>query len=519
MAAEAGDAHDRTSLAEATEKVARAHASQGAMRKLSQAEVDRAVAAMSRALIPEAGRLAELAHRETGFGNVADKTTKNLFASERVASHIASLRTVGILADDPATGITQIGEPMGVVAAIVPSTNPTSTAIFKVLIAVKARCPIVLSPHPSARSCVVESFRLLDSAARSAGVPEGAIQCLETVSIAGTEALMKSRHTAVILATGGIGLVRAAYSSGKPAYGVGPGNVPVYVHSSAEAARAVRDVVAGKIFDFGTLCSSEQALVYDASIGAQVSQALETERVHVCSSSEAEKLAKWVIGERGLVNAKAVGRSPQALAEASGFKIDASVRAIAARVAGVGRDHPLSAEKLCPVLALYEVAGPDEGIAKCQQLLAFGGTGHTVGIHAADEDLLRRFALAQPASRVIANSQTSMGATGHTTMLEPSFSLGCGAAAGNITSDNITPLHLINVKRLARVRPPLAKVTTGPSQVPLEAPKAPVDFVCEDDVRRAKREGRRIHLAPRALVTPAAQDEARGSDVLVRPRD
>ena len=517
MAAETNQANDRTALAEAADKAALAHASLSAMRSLTQADVDLIVAAMSRAAIPEANRLAELANRETGYGNVPDKTTKNLFASERVAAHIASIKTVGIIRDDAATGITEIGEPMGVLAAIIPSTNPTSTAIFKSLIGIKARCPVVLSPHPSARHCVIESFGVLVKAARASGLPEGALQCLETVSMAATESLMRSRHTAVILATGGIGLVRAAYSSGKPAYGVGPGNVPVYVHSSADTARAVRDVIAGKTFDYGTLCSSEQALVFDASVRERVMKALEAERVHILSDEEASKVAKFVIGERGLVNARAVGRSAQVLAEASGFRVDPATRALAARVPGVGRDHPLSAEKLCPVIALYEVSGPDDGIRRCQDLLAFGGTGHTVGIHASDEDLLRRFALAQPASRVIANSQTSMGATGHTTALQPSLSLGCGAAAGNITSDNITPLHLINIKRLARVRP--AGATTGGQATPPPPKVETVNFVCEDDVKRAKREGRRIFLAPRALVTPAARDEAQGSDVLVTPRD
>lgn len=511
--------NDPAALAEAAEKAARAHASLRAMRALSQADVDRMVGAMGRAAASEARRLAELAHGETGFGNVADKTTKNLFASERVADHIAPLKTVGVLRDDSTTGITEIGEPMGVVAAIIPSTNPTSTAIFKALIAVKARCPIVLSPHPSARTCVIESFRVLEAAARSAGLPEGALQCLETVSLAATESLMRSPYVALVLATGGIGLVRAAYSSGKPAYGVGPGNVPVYVHASADTGRAIRDVVAGKTFDFGTLCSSEQALVFDSSISAQVFKALETERVHVLSSEEAGRVASWVIGERGFVNAKAVGRSAQAIAEASGFRVADGTRALAARVGGVGRDHPLSAEKLCPVLALYEVAGSDEGIARCRELLSFGGTGHTAGIHAGDEDLLRRFALAQPASRVIANSQTSMGATGHTTSLEPSLSLGCGAAAGNITSDNITPLHLINIKRLARVRRQAVTAVTPTKVSEAAASVGTTDFVCEDDVLRARREGRRIFLSPRAIVTPAARDAAHGSDVLVDARN
>ncbi len=504
---------DRLSVAEAKDKAGRAHAALTHMRALSQEAVDRMVAGLARAVAREATRLAESAHRETGFGNVRDKTTKNLFASERVASHIAGLKTVGIIRDDARSGITEIGEPMGVVAAVVPSTNPTSTAIFKALIAMKARCPIVMSPHPAARDCVVETFQVLEAAARSLGLPDDALQCLTTVSIAGTEALMKSPHTAVILATGGIGLVRAAYASGKPAYGVGPGNVPVYIHASADTAKAVGDVIAGKTFDYGTLCSSEQALVFDTAIASEVLRALEAEQVHLLSDDESQRVASWVIGERGLVNAQAVGRSAPALAEAAGFKVPSGTRALVARVAGVGREHPLSAEKLCPVLALYEVAGPDEGIRRCQDLLAFGGTGHTAGIHANDEDLLRRFALAQPASRVIANSQTSMGATGHTTALEPSLSLGCGAAAGNITSDNITPLHLINIKRLARPRGGTADpLRRGPTEVRVQ-----VDFVSEEDVRRARREGRQIHLAPRAIVTPAARDAAAESGVLLVP--
>ncbi|MEO8501251.1 MAG: aldehyde dehydrogenase family protein, partial [Vicinamibacteria bacterium] len=352
MAAETHQSDNGASLAEAADKAARAHAALPAMRSLAQSDVDRIVAAMSRAATAEAARLADLANRETGYGNVADKTAKNLFASDRVARHIATLKTVGVIREDQATGITEIGEPMGVVAAIVPSTNPTSTAIFKALIGVKARCAMVLSPHPSARTCVIESFRAMESAGRAAGLPEGALQCLESVSLAATESLMKSRHTAVILATGGIGLVRAAYSSGKPAYGVGPGNVPVYVHRSADTARAVRDVIAGKTFDYGTLCSSEQALVFDASIRDGVMRSLEAERVHVLTPDESAKVAKFVIGERGLVNPRAVGRSAPAVAEASGFKVDPLTRALAAPVAGVGREHPLSAEKLCPVIAL-----------------------------------------------------------------------------------------------------------------------------------------------------------------------
>lgn len=498
------------SVVEAIEKARRAATTKDTLRSFTQAQVDSIVEAVARAAASQAVPLAVSANRETGFGNADDKTAKNRFASERVAEYIRPLKTVGIVREDEKTGITEIAEPMGVMAAVIPSTNPTSTAIFKAIIGIKARCPVVLSPHPSARQCVAETFQVVRAAAIQAGLPDDALQCLETVSIAGTEALMKARDTSVILATGGIGLVRAAYASGKPAYGVGPGNVPVYLHSSANTARAVRDVIAGKTFDYGTLCSSEQALVYDRPLATVVRSALDSERVHVLSADEAEKVARCVVTERFMVNPKMAGRSAQAIADASGIKVASGTRALAAPLTGVGRAFPLSIEKLCPVIALYEVDGPKEGISRCRELLSFGGTGHTCGIHAADEDLLREFALAQPASRVIANSQTSMGATGATTSLAPSMSLGCGAAAGNITSDNITPLHLVNIKRLARSKESLAEAARA-------AQKAVpgVDFVCEDDVRRAKREGRKIQLAPKAIVTPAARDEAAGSDVLI----
>jgi acetaldehyde dehydrogenase (acetylating) len=305
--------------------------------------------------------------------------------------------------------------------------------------------------------------------------------------------------------------------------------VPVFIHRSADAARAAAHVVAGKTFDFGTLCSSEQAVVCDEPLKDAVLQALRAGGVYVLSDTEAAAVARVVVTPQRLANPEIVGRPAPYIAARAGVAVPPETRVLMAPLQGVGREFPLSIEKLSPVLAFYVVRDWQEGVKRCQELLRYGGTGHTAGIHASDEEVIRAFALAQPVSRVIANTQTSMGATGATTALAPSMSLGCGAWAGNMTSDNITPLHLVNVKRLAY---PFTRPSRGPagasapspapSQVP--APSAPgaeeaLDFVCEDDVRRALRAGKRLRLAPRAIVTPAARDLAEGQQVLVRTED
>ncbi|HET7291490.1 MAG TPA: aldehyde dehydrogenase family protein [Vicinamibacteria bacterium] len=499
---------DTRSVAEARALAAKARAAQRILAGFTQVEVDRIVAAMAQAAREAAERLARLAHEETGFGNVPDKTAKNLFAAVTVHDYIRPLRTVGILREDKENRVVEIAEPMGVVAAVIPSTNPTSTAINKALISVKARNAVVMSPHPAARRCILETEQVLARAAKDAGLPEDAIACLTEVSLAGTQELMRCRDTGVILATGGIGLVRAAYSSGKPAYGVGPGNVPAYVERTADVPKAVRDVINGKTFDYGTLCSSEQALVCDEAIRDQVVEEVERNGGRFLSDVEAAAVARVVVTPQGLANPEIVGKPAPYIAQKAGVSVPAETRVLVARLSGVGREHPLSIEKLSPVLAFYVVKDWHEGCERCLELLRFGGTGHTLGIHSRDDTVIREFALRKPVFRIVANTQTSMGATGYTTGLAPSMSLGCGAYAGNITSDNITPLHLINVKRLAYERRP------GPARSGLGA-EGPRDFVAEADVRRALVEGRRIRLSRGALVTPSARDLARGKDVFV----
>jgi acetaldehyde dehydrogenase (acetylating) len=502
-----GSASEGPSVQEARSLAAKAREAQRILAGFTQAEVDRVVDAMAAAIQPEAERLARLAHEETGFGNVRDKTTKNLFSAVEVHAYIRPLRTVGILREDRERRVVEIAEPMGVVAAVIPSTNPTSTAIFKALVGIKARDAVVLSPHPSARKCILETSRIMERAARAAGLPDAALSCMSEVTLEGTQELMRCRDTSVILATGGIGLVRAAYSSGKPAYGVGPGNVPAYVERTADVPKAVRDVISGKTFDYGTLCSSEQALICDEAIKDEVMAEVRKNGGYFLSETEAAAVARVVVTPQRLANPEIVGRAAPIIAQKAGIAVPPETRVLVAPLAGVGRDFPLSIEKLCPILAFYVVKDWHEGCLRCLELLRFGGLGHTLGIHSRDDVVIREFALKKPVFRIVANTQTSMGATGYTTGLAPSMSLGCGALAGNITSDNITPLHLINVKRLA-----YEKRSPGHPPAPAEGPA--LDFVSEADVRRALTEGRRIRLAPKAIVTPSARDLASGRDVL-----
>jgi acetaldehyde dehydrogenase (acetylating) len=536
---------DLLSIQQARTLAAAAREAQKTLAGFSQEQVDRIVKAMAEAAAREAERLARLAHEETGFGNVADKTRKNLFAAVDVHEYIRGMRTVGVLREDKARRVVEIAEPMGVVAAVIPSTNPTSTAIFKALVSIKGRNAVVMTPHPSARKCILETVKVMHGPAVAAGLPPDALSCMTEVSLEGTQELMRVREVGVILATGGIGLVRAAYSSGKPAYGVGPGNVPAYIEKTADVPKAVKDVIAGKTFDYGTLCSSEQSIVCDEAIRDQVIAEVKKNGGYFLSDAESAAVAKVVVTPQRLANPAIVGKPAPYIAEKAGLKVPPDTRVLVAPLAGVGRDHPLSIEKLSPVLAFYVVKDWYEGCERVLQLLRYGGTGHTMAIHSRDDAVIREFALKKPVFRIIANSQSSMGATGYTTGLAPSMSLGCGAYAGNITSDNITPMHLINVKRLAYELPregrsapaPAASAPAAPdlkSQVaafvaervggsapapaPVSVPAADaVDFVSEDDVRRALREGRTIALKPGAIVTPSARDLADGRGVLIFP--
>jgi acetaldehyde dehydrogenase (acetylating) len=457
-----------------------------------------------------------------------------------------------------------------VVAAIIPSTNPTSTAIYKILISLKSRNAVVLSPHPAARNCILKTVEVLKAAALAAGAPPGILDSMSEVTVEGTQELMSHRKTSVVLATGGMGLVRAAYSSGKPAFGVGPGNVPAYIESSADVPRAVRDVLTGKSFDNGTLCCSEQALLCDAGIEAQVRDVVSREGGYFLSEEQIETVSRIAVLPSRLANPEIVGKSAPFIARKAGFDVPAGTRVLVAELPGVGRDYPLSIEKLSPILAFYVVKDWREGCERAKAILAYGGMGHTLSIHSGNDQIIREFALQKPAFRIVANSPATHGAVGFSTGLSPAMTLGCGAYGGNITSDNITPLHLINVKRLAYgIRPvdiakaleeygypgarsaPAAPPARSPSledriaaflssrgvgtaaptsgfEAEPAPPRAPspkttpvpsveaLEFVSELDVRSALNEGRKLPVGPETLITPSARDLGNENNVFLR---
>jgi len=453
---------DLASMAEARALARAARVAQAQLAELSQERIDAIVDAMAAAIRPQVEALARMACDETGFGVYADKITKNRFAAERVYEFIRPMRTVGVLRRDESRKIIEIAEPFGPVAAIVPSTNPTSTAIYKILIALKARCAIVISPHPSAARCISRTAEIMAGAAAQAGAPVGTIGWMSTVTLEGTQELMRQREVAVILATGGLGLVRAAYSAGKPAYGVGPGNAPCYVHQSADVAKAASDILLGKSFDNGLLCSSPNSIVADKAIDAGLRAALEARGGHFLTPGDAQTLAGVLVTPQRLPNPAFVGKTAVEIAQAVGITVAPGTRALIALLEGVGRDHPLSIEKLCPVLAYYVVDDWRAGCERCKQILRYGGMGHTMSVHATDDQIVLEFGLHKPAFRIVVNTPTTHGSVGLTTGLDPAMTLGCGGWGGNITSDNISPLHLLNIKRVAYELRPATAIAAAP---------------------------------------------------------
>jgi acetaldehyde dehydrogenase (acetylating) len=582
---------DLQAIQAARDLVEAASRAQAVVAGFDQAKIDAICRSMATAAHSHSMRLATLAHEETGYGVPADKNVKNLFSAVDVHNYFRNLRTVGVVRD---TGsVVEIASPRGVVAAIIPSTNPTSTAIFKILIAIKSRNAIALSPHPGATRCVVETVNVMREAGVKAGLPSEAIGCIELTTIEGTESLMKHKLTAVILATGGLGLVRAAYSSGKPAFGVGPGNVPAFIERTADAPKAVRDILAGKCFDNGTICASEQSVVVDAPLDREVRSQLVAQGAFFLNHSQADQLARLVVSPQRSLNPKIVGKPATTIAQMAGLNVPPNIRCLIAEVGGVGRDFPLSIEKLSPILAYYVVNGLEEGSRLCDEILHYGGMGHTASIHTRSRDAALRYGVLMPAARVVVNTPATHGAIGFSTALAPSMTLGCGSWGGNVTSDNISPLHLMDIKRVAFETRPVTAVaipqdtpavqsplTTssqapGPPQPaaipsqpqvdqaeiaalvdrfmaarkpsataetinagisesvaaannqtqtapPLAAPMPPapeaavdkaasngrraVDFVCEEDVKRAIAAGEKIYINAKTIVTPAARE-------------
>ena len=412
--------------------------------------IDEMVQAMARAIEPEALRLGQMAVEETGYGNANDKRIKNLFNSLAVADWLRNVKTLGVLWQDDVTKVAAIGEPMGVVAALVPVTNPTSTIIFKVLSAIKAGNAIVCAPHPRGVRCGLETTRVMAHAAGQMGAPRGLIQCLEHVTNQGTAELMRHRRTSVIMATGGPGMVKAAYSSGKPTLAVGAGNVPAYVHrSKADSLGEVAEqILMSKSFDYGTACVSEQAVIADRPVARELRHEMKLRGAYFCTGAEAGRLAKLIFTDTLAIHPDHVGQSAPKLANLAGFDVPPRTRVLISEQTVVGRAAPLSAEKLNPILAWYEAADVAAGLDLSNQIVRFGGWGHTAVIHSADAAVVAEFGRI-PAGRILVNTPAIAGGMGFSTDLEPSFMLGTGTASGSIVSDNVTALHLINIKRIA----------------------------------------------------------------------
>jgi acetaldehyde dehydrogenase (acetylating) len=446
---------DLRSIQQARRMMQDARAAQQALGGVTQARVDQVCAAMAEAAYGASQRLGRMAAEETGYGVPDHKTIKNQFASRVVWERIKDTRTVGIIHYDKNREIYEIAWPMGVIAALTPSTNPTSTVINKILMALKARNAIVIAPHPAATNCCVETARLMNRAAVAAGAPEGLIHCMSEITLPGTNELMSHKYTALILATGGSGMVRAAHSQGKPAYGVGPGNVPVYVDRSADLEKAARYIVGSKAFDYSLICATEQSVVADRPIANRLRQLMQAEGAHWISPSEAEALRGLLFKPDGTIDASTVGKSPQYLAALAGFEIPESTRILVADLAEVGPQEPLSREKLTPVLGFYTAEGWEKGCDRCLDLIHFGGRGHSLIIHATDQDVIMAFGLEKPVFRIGVNTMGTLGMIGFTTGVSPSLTLGSGGVGGSITGDNINVHHLYNVKRMAfDIQPP-----------------------------------------------------------------
>ncbi len=426
-----------------------AHSAQTLLAKMSQQQLDTIVSAVAKAFAAAAPELAELAVRETGFGNVTDKITKNEFASKRVLRAIEGMTCVGVLNENDREKLWEIGVPVGVIAAIVPSTNPTSTVCYKALIALKSGNSIVFSPHPKAIACTMRAGEIVAKAAESAGAPKGSVGCLSIPSMAGCKELMEAEATRLILATGGPAMVKAAYSSGKPAIGVGAGNGPVYIHRSANVEKALSCILRSKTFDYGTVCASEQSIIVEASMESQVKETASKMGFYFMDKEQAGKLAKLLFKPNGTLNPEIVGKSALCLAEKAGFSVPSSTKVLVAREQEAGPTRPYSMEKLCPVLAFFVMDNEDAVLSKAIEVLIHEGSGHTFAMHAEDNAVIRKFALQIPVSRFLVNTPAALGGIGASTGLFPALTLGCGAVGGSSSSNNISPMDLINIRRVA----------------------------------------------------------------------
>ena len=476
---------DLESIQEVRNLVANAKAAQKELAEYSQEQIDRIIYEIARDCAAHAEPLAKMAVEETGFGVWEDKVLKNLLGSTITYDYCKDIKTVGIINEDREKGIIEIGVPMGVVAALIPSTNPTSTAMYKSIISIKAGNAIVISPHPNAKKCILETVNIIKEAARRAGAPENTVQVITLTTMEATNALLKHRDVGVILATGGEAMVRAAYSSGNPAIGVGPGNGPAYIEKSADIPLAVKRIFDSKTFDNGTICASEQSIVTESCIKDKVVAEVKRQGGYFLTDEETKKLSGFILRANGTMNPKIVGKSADVIAHMAGFEIPEGTRVLVSEQTEVGKNNPYSREKLCPILAFYTENNWQDACERCMQILYNEGVGHTMTIHSNDEKIIKEFALKKPVSRLLVNTPGALGGVGATTNLAPALTLGCGAVGGSATSDNITPLNLINRRRVAFGARELEEVrgtNPKPAAVSVKVESAPPAVRAEQNV-------------------------------------
>ena len=441
---------DLLSMQEVRELVERAKKAQQELAQMDQAHVDRIVKAIADAGVRNARRLAQMAHDDTGFGIVDDKVIKNIFGSRGVYEYVKGMKTVGELVRVDAKGIRVIGVPVGVVAGLLPSTNPTSTALYKSEIAIKAGNAIVFSPHPAALRSISETIKVIRQAIAEAGGNEDLVSCITIPTMEATDNLMHHRDIAMILATGGSAMVRAAYSSGTPAIGVGPGNGPAYIDKSCDLKLAVKRIMDSKTFDNGTICASEQSIICDEDMVDAIRKEMEAQGAYFLNDDERAQLGRFILRANGTMNPEIVGRSVQTIAKLAGLaNVPANARVLVAKEDGVGRKHPYSNEKLAPILAFYTGKDYKDVCDKVCEILHYEGAGHTFSMHANNDEIVDYFAKRVPASRIIVNTPSTMGGIGASTNLMPALTLGCGAVGGSATSENVGPMHLLNKRYVA----------------------------------------------------------------------
>ncbi|MEG1720104.1 MAG: acetaldehyde dehydrogenase (acetylating) [Pseudoflavonifractor sp.] len=453
---------DLLSVQEVRELVEAAKVAQAELARMSQPQVDRIVRAIAEAGVRNARRLAIMANEDTGFGIVDDKVIKNIFASKGVYEHIKDMKTIGEISRDDAKGIRTIAVPVGVIAGLIPSTNPTSTALYKAEIAIKAGNAIVFSPHPTALRAILETVKVIRQAVSEAGANPDLVSCVTIPTMEATDNLMRHRDIAMILATGGSAMVRAAYSSGTPAIGVGPGNGPAYLERTCDLPLAVKRILDSKTFDNGTICASEQSIICTEDMAEAVQAEMEKQGAYFLDTAEADKLGKFILRANGTMNPEVVGRSVATIAKLAGLdQVPATARVLVARETGVGRGHPYSNEKLGPILAFFIAKDCEAVCDQVCEILHYEGAGHTFSMHTQDEKVVDYFARRVPASRVLVNTPSSLGGIGGTTGLMPSLTLGCGAVGGSATSENVGPMHLLNLRYVAHGLRELEDIRAG----------------------------------------------------------